>query len=286
MTYASISFFEKKNPKTPAPHRSFIASSPIPRPGVGTAKRSPQMIIATKSALRILLGFWISLFGVNVSAQTPAVTGKTSTQVPTKMSMENLFRQFSDVAQKNPRYRKDFQLFLQSQPQIVVAGGAGGSNFISDFSGLPEPPDANLQSALNNLGAGSFPGVFTPYLLWLPNKNIGAVYIGQGSGACLNYVFFRTDGKKTVLIPTPSILQPGICEIEGGAAQTGGSEGLLVEYGGQVVTFVFEFDELPPFNQAGFDYALSWEVWTPAGWTDTQSIKSVAKFSAVSNDNQ
>jgi hypothetical protein len=215
----------------------------------------------------VWIALFLALFIANASALPVTNSNRPDVTPVLKTYMQNLLKRY--VQQK-----KDFGTFLANQPDLTLAEGTIYSTEISDLNKLPAPPDSALQSAVDSFDEASDPSAFHPpiRLLWLPTEKIGAVYFDEGSGACLTYFLFRSDGKTASLIDTPDIFTPDVCGDEGGRANDVlGSNGFLVKRGHQVLALVFTFEQFPPFNNTTYKFSLEWEEWSPAGWRGSSS---------------
>jgi hypothetical protein len=204
-----------------------------------------------------------ALFAAHVSAQ-PIADPVVQTY------MQNLL-------QKYVQQDKDFDTFLENQSGLTTAEGTNQPIVINDLSKLPVPPNNDLQFDVNAFENPNGPSAFTPpmHMLWLPQGKIGAVFFDEGSGACLTYFLFRSDGKNADEIDTPDIFKPDVCGDEGGGAHDIlGEEGFIVRHNDTVIALKFSFEELPPFDDKACTYTLSWEDWSGSTWSNFGSVKA------------
>lgn len=220
---------------------------------------------------RALFTLLFAFLAVPVLAQTVAPSGVSRSKPSMQAYMQNLLKAY--ILQD-----KDFGTFLASQPSLTVAEGTNENIAISDLNKLPNPPNSALQSEVYSYIDIGNPAVFQPtlYLLWLPQEKIGAVYINEGSGVCLTFFLFRSDGENTIPIETPRIFKPFVCELDGSADSADGREGFIIQHGQQVYAVVFAYVQMPPLNQTAYTYTLSWEEWMNNGWSASKSVTAAS----------
>ena len=264
-------FFEKKNQKTFAPLRASVATSPGPIRRVGYAKRNPPMVSATTTS-QILLGFWIALFGVTLSAQPPAIAGKPDAHLPIKVVMQDLLTRFV-------KSNKSFSAFIANEPGFLLAANTE----IFDLSKLPAPPAAPSLSApetigdwLESLGAPGAGYESPPHMIWLPQGDIGALYAIEGPGSapgdCPAYIFFKSDGKDTIAIDPPPIYATNECASAVDTNYNVLDQSFIIKRDQDIYALNYQCIEPVPPSHTNFKYSLSWARWTKIGWQQAGSV--------------